>query len=443
MSVRSGPRLLPLTEVSADDTRIAGAKAARLAKALGLGLPVLPGWVVPAAEGEQALAAGAACVRDGHPEAARRAVLGQPMAEGLAGELGDAAARLGGRVVIRSSSSLECDTRWAGAFRSMAEVGPEDAATAVRSCWASAFAVDPLARLSACGLPADSLQLAVLIQRELRPTAGGVARVIAPADYAVDHAPSDAGVVAEVHIEGVRGHPGPLLTGWAEGASARIALAQGAEALRGTAAPGPADNDLAGLVGASVVSAVADMAGRVWQLLGDDVIEWAAEGDQIWLLQSLRESPVRQTAAIRPPSAGLTPSPVLQLMSRNLMPELASVIFARGQRLSARPAATGTAAGRLLACRPHERPETALSESILLVDRPVPALAPLLFAARGVVARTGSAGSHLAEVARCLGVPMVIGCRPDTATTSPGPAGGSWLVAIDGATGDVAVVRAD
>jgi phosphoenolpyruvate-protein kinase (PTS system EI component) len=77
----------------------------------------------------------------------------------------------------------------------------------------------------------------------------------------------------------------------------------------------------------------------------------------------------------------------------------------------------------------------------LLVQRPVPALAPLVFAARGVIARTGAAGSHLAEVARSLSVPMVTGCHPETVTGALPPCTG-WLAAIDGATGEVALLPA-
>jgi hypothetical protein len=76
------------------------------------------------------------------------------------------------------------------------------------------------------------------------------------------------------------------------------------------------------------------------------------------------------------------------------------------------------------------------------VDQPVPALAPLLFAARGVIARTGAAGSHLAEVARSLGVPMVLGCRLERATGAPDVPDGAFLAAIDGSTGDVALLPA-
>jgi hypothetical protein len=130
---------------------------------------------------------------------------------------------------------------------------------------------------------------------------------------------------------------------------------------------------------------------------------------------------------------------VERLAAREKMPLLAAAVRARGQRLHGRPAAAGTAAGRLVPGRPHERLAPSSLDAILLVDRPLPALAPLLFGARGVIARTGAAGCHLAEVARSLAVPMVTGCRAQ-AVIGDGPMSASWLAAIDGATGEVALL---
>ena len=64
-----------------------------------------------------------------------------------------------------------------------------------------------------------------------------------------------------------------------------------------------------------------------------------------------------------------------------------------------------------------------------------------LYARRGPASpRPGAAGSHLAGVARSLSVPMVTGCHPET-VTGAGPPGAPWLAAIDGATGDVALLQ--
>jgi phosphoenolpyruvate-protein kinase (PTS system EI component) len=117
------------------------------------------------------------------------------------------------------------------------------------------------------------------------------------------------------------------------------------------------------------------------------------------------------------------------------------MVLGRGEQVAGRPAAPGTAAGRLLSCRPHQLPAGDCRDAILLVDQPVPALAPLLFSARGIIARSGAAGSHLAGVARSLGVPMVIGCQLEQ-VTGPAAGDGAWLAAIDGSTGMVALLPA-
>jgi phosphoenolpyruvate synthase/pyruvate phosphate dikinase len=361
----------------APTTAEVGYKAARLEAALRAGLPVLPGFVVPVREGRRAVGAGADAVREKGLGAGRVAVLERELDPALVDELTGAVDALGGRAIVRSSSPLEGDGRWAGAFSSVTGVGREDVAAAVRSCWASAFAVDPLRRCAASGLAVEALELAVLVQPEIAPEAGGVARTTGDA----------------VTVEGVRGHPGTLLSGWAEGAR---------------------DGALARLVGSGTVAGVVDLAGRVYAELGDDVIEWAACGGKVWLLQSLRS---------RTPPGG----------------EPAAPLPVAGMRVPGRPAVPGTAAGPLVGCRPHEPAAHGCRGAIVLVDRPVPGLAPVLFGARGLISRAGAASSHLAEVARSLGVPMVIGCRPE-AVTGPDPAAGAWFATINGGTGEVVVI---
>jgi hypothetical protein len=393
--------------------------------------------VVPCAQSRPALAAAAAAVRRGDPAAARRAALSCPLDPALHAELAAAVARLGGRVIVRSSSPLEHDPLWSGAFSSIAEVGPEDADTAVRSCWAAAFAADPLARLESSGLTPEALELALVIQPELRPDAGGTARVNPRPD-------GDA----EVDVEGVAGHPGAMLAGWAEGVSARLRVPA---VLAGQAVPARAaalsggSGGLAGITGPREAGLVAWLAARIHLLLGDNTIEWAVLNGEVFLLQStasrVQADSRHSSVTVTDPDAGLSmPGEYAErLAAREWMPLLAAAVRARGRLLRGRPAATGTAAGRLVPCRPHERPAASCRDAILLVDRPVPALAPLLFGARGLIARTGAASSHLAEVARSLAVPMVTGC-PAHAVVGDGPPGASWLAAIDGATGEVALL---
>jgi pyruvate,water dikinase len=377
-------RLIPLAAADAAGTPAtptaarAGFKAARLASALRAGLPVLPGFVAPVAEARRSLRAAASAVRAHGIAAGRTEVLRQPIDSALAAELREAVDALGGRVIVRSSSTLEEDGRWAGAFSSVTGVGRDDVAAAARSCWASAFAVDPLRRLEGCGLEPESLELAVLVQPEIVPAAGGVARTTADG----------------VTVEGVRGHPGALLSGWAEGVR---------------------DGALAELAGSGTVADVVDLARRVHAELGDDVIEWAGCAGKVWLLQSLR--------------SGASPGG-----------EPVAALPVAGTRVPGMPAVPGTAAGPLVACRPHELAARDCRGAIVLVDRPVPGLAPLLFGARGIISRAGAASSHLAGVARSLGVPMVVGCRPE-AVTGPDPAAGAWLATINGGTGEVALCQ--
>jgi pyruvate,water dikinase len=368
-----------------------GFKAARLACALGAGLPVLPGVVVPVSAGREVMRDGADAVRARGVAAGRVAVLSSPVDPDLEAELQAAVDELGGQVIVRSSSPLEQDPVWAGAFSSVTGVGRDDVARAVRSCWASAFAPDALGRLEGCGLLLEALELAVLVQPEIEPVAGGVARTA---------------LGSVVNVEGVRGHPGLLLSGWAEGAL---------------------DKDLAALIGPETVADVVDLARRVYTELGDDIIEWAACDGKVWLLQSLRSTPQRPRKAPPGQSASPADAPALHnpLAPRNTLAPLHAV-----------PTAPGVAAGPLVPCRPHESLARDCRDAILLVERPVPGLAPLLFGARGVISRSGAAGSHLAEVARSLGVPMVTGCRTET-VTGPDPAPGAWTATINGTTGEV------
>jgi len=443
-------RLLPLG--AAPGGAACGAKAARLSAALRGGFPVLPGWAVPCAESRPAVRVAAAELRAGRPAAGRRAVLSHPPGAALAAELREAVNDLGGRVIVRSSSPLESDPCWSGAFSSLAEVSQHEVVTAVRSCWASAFAVDPLARLAACGLPPEALETGVLIQPEIGPDFGGVARVLPTGrEGQAPRAMLGSGSGVEVAVEGVAGHPGGLLSGWADGASARVSLpadlACAASVRRGHGRPA-AEGPLVDLAGSGLVVAVARLAAGIHRLLGDDAIEWAACGGDLWLLQSgpVVDNPgADQTARDgrgaddgergRGPGPG---GPGRHLAAREWMPALSALLQERGRHLRGRPAVAGQAAGRLVLCRPHQPAPATCRDAVLLVDRPLPALAPLLFTARGVIARSGAAGSHLAGVARSLAVPMVTGCHPEIVTGGH-PPGTPWLAAIDGGTGDVAL----
>ena len=120
------------------------------------------------------------------------------------------------------------------------------------------------------------------------------------------------------------------------------------------------------------------------------------------------------------------------------LPFLASTVRACGRQVPADPAVSGVAVGRLVRYGPHGPAAARHEGAILLVDRPLPAHAPLLLAARGVISRT-AADPYEGGAASGRGVPTVTGCRPELATGGE-VADGSWLAAIDGATGEVALL---
>ncbi len=120
------------------------------------------------------------------------------------------------------------------------------------------------------------------------------------------------------------------------------------------------------------------------------------------------------------------------------LPFLASTVRACGRQVPADPAVPGVAVGRLVRYGPHGPAAARHEGAILLVDRPLPAHAPLLLAARGVISRT-AADPYEGGAASGRGVPTVTRCRPELATGGE-VADGSWLAAIDGATGEVALL---
>jgi phosphohistidine swiveling domain-containing protein len=398
--------LISLEDPRAADAEVAGAKAARLARARRAGLPVLPGFVVPVTAASEPMRVGRTALATAG--VARRAVSASARGhiEGtLRASLRDAVERLGGRVVVRSSSPLESDQRWAGAFSTLTEIGPGDVAVAVASCWASAFAPDPLDRLERCGLPPEALTLAVLLQPELRPISGGTARV----------------VDGEVRVTGVRGHPGPLLAGWIDGFTA-------------TTGSSDADTAAAEQLGANTLAGVVELARAVHASLGDDMIEWASD-PEIHLLQSSRSGAPRAVTntAHRPGFADAldsSPHRPCHLLSPHHPYHL----------ISATACVPGEAAGRLVYVRPHETVRAA-EPHILVCDRPLPAFAPLVFGARAVVSVAGSVDAHLAEVARSIGVPMLVQA-PLPSLTGPLEtinSGAGWFGAVDGTRGELAV----
>jgi hypothetical protein len=258
-------------EAALDATRV-GDKAARLARAARADLPVADGWVVPFDACEPALRHGRDALRSSGRAAATLAVSATT-------EPSDSAAHVSwNRSVVRSSTMLDRDGRWAGAFASYLDVTRDVLDVAVHGCIASAFSRDVLERCEATGTAVDELAIGALIQPWIEMDAGGTATVRPDGTVSVA-----AGVDATRVV--------------ATGAAARwLVTADG-----GAVPAEPGAEDLVG--GAEAIRAAAGLARSVADRLGDRSIEWAWRDGRCTLLQSRgyvqRERSDRPVASVR------------------------------------------------------------------------------------------------------------------------------------------------
>jgi phosphohistidine swiveling domain-containing protein len=268
-----------LADRTARDPALAGVKAARLAAAAGAGLPVLPGWVIPLDASSDAVARGVKALEVGSgAPAAYLAAMESTVPPDLAEELAPRATLEDQLLVVRSSTLLDDDGRWSGAFTSYLGVGASDLTTAVRGCWASAFSTDALARCRETGIEVGSLRIGVLVQPFLAFEAGGTARVLEDGTAIVTAARGGpAGVVG-----GRGGGPDVVV-----GADGRVLDA----------------SDVAS-IGAGTVEAAAALALLAGEAVGARMIEWGAIGDELFLLQIGPAPP--DAAAFQQPSHAAT-----------------------------------------------------------------------------------------------------------------------------------------
>ena len=123
------------------------------------------------------LAAGASGL-DRSPASARLAVAGSRVDPKLLGSIRARCASFPDGAVVRSSSPLERDPRWAGAFATYHEVGADDVETALLGCAASVFSRDVVGRCEQLGVSVRELSMAAVIQPWLRLEGGGTSTVL-------------------------------------------------------------------------------------------------------------------------------------------------------------------------------------------------------------------------------------------------------------------------
>jgi len=251
--------LLALDDARATDPLVAGAKASGLARTMAAGLPVLPGLVLTVEAGSESLRSGVIALERSSPAGAVLAVSRRDLEDATLLRIRSAAAALGSTVIVRSSSVQEADPRWAGAFATYSDVGPDDLAAAVRGCWASAFSRDALERCRVMGVHPADLRMAILVQPWIAFARGGTALVSGD---------------GRVSVTAVEGSPAALAGGRADGVAVEVASSGAITA----------DGDLSG-PGIVTARAVADLARAVERATGEPSIEWGDGGGGVTLLQ--------------------------------------------------------------------------------------------------------------------------------------------------------------
>jgi hypothetical protein len=249
---------IALTDKHAQSAESVGAKAAHLAQAVQAGFPVLPGLVIPASMSTQPLRAPLRAAQGGSVHAAQLSVP-EPDTDQLFAVRSAIRQLTDGSLAVRSSSPLEADARWSGAFTSFLDVNFAELPVAIRGVWASVVSPAVIGRALAQQIEISELSIAVLIQPFIAPDYGGTATV--------------RGDI--VTVRGIAGSPAPLLSGWETGVAAVVD--------RNGAAAG--DRAIA-LLSTAVVGAVADLAKALSLCLGYDSIEWAYINGQPVILQA-------------------------------------------------------------------------------------------------------------------------------------------------------------
>jgi hypothetical protein len=258
------------------DPATAGAKAAWLAAGRRAGLPILPGIVVAVGASEPSIALGAGLLEGRRTGAARLAIAQHPFSPALEAAVRTGVDGLGPRLVVRSSSPLEGDGTWAGAFTSYLDVTIDELPTAIRGCWASAFSNGTVERAALAGVDTADLGLAVLVQPAISPDVGGTARLVGD----------------ELRIVAVRGSPAPLLQGWEPGVRGSVR------------ADGTIDGDgLIALVGRAALELIDRTLRTARAAIGATTCEWAVVDDVLSILQLGRDAD--------PAAVGDEPAPIL------------------------------------------------------------------------------------------------------------------------------------
>ncbi|NIJ12304.1 pyruvate,water dikinase [Saccharomonospora amisosensis] len=440
-----------LTELTARDTTLAGGKGANLGELASASMPVPPGFVVTAQAYRDSMDAGgvraelrelvakigddveaasqrlqalvrkagvapqvAAAVRQAYHE------LGGSVEAGAAGEVGEAG---GVTVAVRSSATSEDSpgASFAGMNRSFTNVtGPDALVSAVLSCWESLFGARSLAYRQEQGITDEPI-IAVVVQRMVTTDRSGVI-------FTVDPSTRDRDTLV---VEAVLGQGEVLVSGAVEPdtyllskpdaklLSTRLGH-QNYEIVR---TPGGEkrvelpDGDQPAVLRPEEAMELARIGIRVEEHYATPQdIEWAASGDDIWLVQT---RPITTLGPKRTRARGRTGGDTGGAKGGDVL-------------LTGLAAAPGVGGGAVRVLSAPSEGKKLRDGEILVAEMTNPDWVPTIRRAGALVTDQGGMTCHAAIVARELGVPCVVGTHSATRDLTDGQ-----LVTVDGSAGTV------
>jgi pyruvate, water dikinase len=286
--------MLDFADEACLDVAHAGGKGASLARMRGLGLPVPPGFVVPAHRLVEALGDGGAALRATLPDAVRAQEI--VAAAEPPTEIDAAYAALGDDppVAVRSSATAEDSeaASYAGQQETYLHVrGAAAVRERVRDCWASFFSERAIFYRERKG-SLDDLGMAVVVQRMVRSDVAGVLFTRDPVRGRRDRMVVEAVLgLGEAAVSGLVTPDHYVLK--RDGTVKRAHVAVQPVAIVPVEAGGTEERELGEEEGGA--QKLADHHLRALAEIGDDLerrlggpqdIEWALEGDELFVLQA-------------------------------------------------------------------------------------------------------------------------------------------------------------
>ncbi|MFY1690866.1 PEP/pyruvate-binding domain-containing protein [Plantactinospora sp. WMMB782] len=406
-----------LIDLADAEPATSGGKAAVLGRLLGAGLPVPPGFVVPTAVYEAAVAG----LDLGGPGTARRRIGKLPLAPALVEAISHALARLHHRsVAVRSSAAGEdtADATAAGQHDTFLGVsGTERVAGAVRGCWASLWSERAVGyrRWQATHGPDRPPTIAVLVQRLVDADVAGVLFTGSEVRIEASWGLGESVVGGRVTPDSWTVHGDTVLHRALGGKENRLDRVQGRVVARAVPL---ADRERFCLTDEQVARLVALGRDTAELLGGPQDVEWAITDGRIWLLQA------RPVTAAPPAAPAAHPGRPRHDLFRAGNGALTGTPGSPGVAVG--PARVVDGPGDFARVRPGD---------VLVCRTTDPAWTPLFGVVAAVVTETGGVLSHAAIVAReqrlpaVLSVPGAMAALPDGAT-----------VEVDGSTGRVTSV---